>query len=440
MSEGDLQSFLAGLGTQAEAPSSVSPPSNPAPYVLKAPDSTVSVTESFGPGDANQPICTPITRMASEFNKAPSGRLIAVNENYICYGIKGNLIRVIHFVNITRNKLAGHPASLVDIQLSGRSDDVLASLDVGGTLRFRRIFEASGECQYTTELEVKLPGDAGQKICWAAPGSNAIAVATGNAIAIMSTERALLLASAGADYPVLEPSALAEVGSVCVGHEGTVTDVCFNADFSQLLSGSSDGSVRVWGPTLKSSPTFATPNATVPCQLVLQPPDGASVSSVFFMGDNLLTGADKNSVLQLWKPSLSSGSFEASHRVTLPMGDGAGWTNVAVDEDADVVLCAPTSDPSLVVLHVGSDAFDVASKFDLTGGPILSLDIPREDADCATSEQHLYCIQTKAIQKYSLESSIWMSQRPRPAASVTSPSAITAPKAVAAAVEDARYA
>lgn len=397
------------------------------------------MAESFGSGEANQPVCTPITRMASEINKASSGRLIAVNENYICYAIKGNLIRVIHFVNITRNKLAGHPASLVDIQLSGRSDDVLASLDASGTLRFRRIFETNGECLYTTELEVKLPGGVGQKVCWAAPGSNAIAVASGNAVAIMSTERALLLASAGEDYPVLEPSALGEVGSVCVGHEGTVTDACFSADFSQLLSGSSDGSVRVWGPTSKASPTFATPHATVPCQLVLHAHGGASVSSVFFLGDNLLTGTEKNSVLELWKPSSkSSGSFEASHRVTLPAGsDAEGWTNVAVDDDASVVLCAHTSQPSLVVLHAGAESFDVASKFDLTY-PILSFDIPREDASCATSEQHVFCIQTKAIQKYSLESSIWMSQRPSLAPFSTA-SPTTAPKVVAAAVEGARY-
>ena len=49
------------------------------------------------------PVVTPITRMVSDKPIKPSsGRLIAVNENYICYAIKGNLIRVIHFVQVTR--------------------------------------------------------------------------------------------------------------------------------------------------------------------------------------------------------------------------------------------------------------------------------------------------------------------------------------------------
>ena len=93
---------------------------NPLPGVagvgLTGPSSVVKFGSMAAPKDAQ---CTPITRMASEFEKATSGRLIAVNDNYISYSIKGNLIRVIHFVQVTRNKLAAHPAQVVDIEFAG---------------------------------------------------------------------------------------------------------------------------------------------------------------------------------------------------------------------------------------------------------------------------------------------------------------------------------
>lgn len=86
-SEADLQRFLASFSSsvkqedEKEALSSVQPSRS---LLLAAPKSIIR-TEIV---QAQQPSCTPITRMASEFSKASSGRLIAVNDSYICYVIK----------------------------------------------------------------------------------------------------------------------------------------------------------------------------------------------------------------------------------------------------------------------------------------------------------------------------------------------------------------
>lgn len=95
--------------------------------------------------------------METIFSNRLNGRIVAVNENYICYAIKGNLIRCIHFVHVTRTKLDEHTSKLVDMEFADHSTDLLASLDEGGVLKIRRIYEEDNACLYETEIEVRLP-------------------------------------------------------------------------------------------------------------------------------------------------------------------------------------------------------------------------------------------------------------------------------------------
>ena len=157
MSDQDLQSFLASFSAQAQGVDAAAPAAaaEANSLALAPPSSNVDLDASFGGGSELQPVCTPITRMASEFSSFSSGRLISCNDSYICYSIKGNLVRVIHFVNVTRTKLPAHPAALVDMEFAGKGSDLLASLDAEGTLRIRRIFEEEGECKFNNELDAK---------------------------------------------------------------------------------------------------------------------------------------------------------------------------------------------------------------------------------------------------------------------------------------------
>ena len=115
--------------------------------------------------EAMDPLTTPITRMTSEAGRPSTGRLIAVNQNYICYTIRDKdktikeqrQIRVIHFVQVTRTKLAPHARQVTDMQFAGENLDTLASVDCAGNLFIRRIFESTEsrddkECRYNTEL------------------------------------------------------------------------------------------------------------------------------------------------------------------------------------------------------------------------------------------------------------------------------------------------
>ena len=415
-------------GSSAAAASSEGPGvlNSPLPGIagvgLTAPSSVVKMSSAFGDGDEpKEAVCTPITRMASEFEKNSSGRLIAVNDDYICYSIKGNLIRVIHFVQVTRNKLAAHPALVCDIEFAGRDSNLLASLDVGGTLRIRRIFEDGGACQYATEIEARLPvKSAATRVCWGRPGSNTVAVACDNTVVIMNYQKALLVAEPGGanQAPLFTPSAFGDCGSCASGHQGNVSDVQFSPDYKFLLTASGDGSVRLWQTDADDSAYYAKPNTSMSCVMNTLAHSGAPVNTAAFVGVpfigasdtwSVVTGSSNNSVLRLWRTGSSQWSL--AHEVVLE-SDEAAWTNVAVDDSSKFILLANAKQSACHVLHLADDAssFDLLTKWDIAH-PILSFipDTASASGDNAPAQEDYeirsFCIQTKAISKYTLQPS-----------------------------------
>ena len=69
---------------------------------------------------------TPITLYNTEagYNL---GKLIAVNNKYICYGIRGGMIRAINQTSVLRCLLRGHPEPITDLTFYNNEMDQLAS-------------------------------------------------------------------------------------------------------------------------------------------------------------------------------------------------------------------------------------------------------------------------------------------------------------------------
>ena len=391
----------------------IEPPAGIAGLGLTAPQSVVKLVDPERRERANDAKCTPITKMASDFKKASSGRLIAVNDNYICYSIKENQIRVIHFVQVTRNRLAAHDAQVVDIEFASRDLDMLASLDIGGTLRVRKIFEENDACKYTNEVEIHFPvARAATRVCWGP--SNTLAVACDNVVVVVSCTEVMKMSQ------VLSPGSFAECGSCAHGHTGIVQDVSFSPDFKYLLTASDDGTVRLWETKETDKKLFARMNSSMDCVHSFSPNGGAPINTaafvaVPFLGSSdkwsVVTGSSENSNIRLWQmTSQNSGeTWPMAHEIIL-RNEASSWTNVIVDDSSRFLLLANTMHPYCQVLHIADDAssFDLLTEWKVEH-PILSFvaDAARADGENTPAQEdyeiRCFCIQTKTISKYTLQ-------------------------------------
>ena len=75
---------------------------------------------SDGDADVQTLEVTPITLYKSEMD----GRIIAVNDNYVCYTVRGALLRVISLHTADRLLLQGHQDRIVDLAVC-----ILQSID-----------------------------------------------------------------------------------------------------------------------------------------------------------------------------------------------------------------------------------------------------------------------------------------------------------------------
>ena len=81
---------------------------------------------------AQQPLeVTPITLYNTEIS-SNIGNLIAVNNQYICYAIRGGMIRVINQTSVLRVLLRGHSQHVTDLAFFSNEIDLLASCGTDG--------------------------------------------------------------------------------------------------------------------------------------------------------------------------------------------------------------------------------------------------------------------------------------------------------------------
>jgi hypothetical protein len=86
----------------------------------------------FGSGSESAPIdpnCNTVSLMKSD--KRVYRNMIAVSQQFICYTVKGNLLRVIDSAMGEKVLLRGHESPVVDVRFSPADDNVLCSVDSG---------------------------------------------------------------------------------------------------------------------------------------------------------------------------------------------------------------------------------------------------------------------------------------------------------------------
>ena len=221
-------------------------------------------------------------------------------------------------------------------------------------------------------------------------------------------------------------NSLTKLGFVMSGHTATINDIAFSSKALFAVSGSEDGSVKVWHVSSANQSTKA-----VPCVGTFFPFGPSDpVTSLFFVKDS--TGAEGcdfvacgkgNARISLWSsPLLSSNSFTPEHKQTLTVDVPEDhWLNVIIDDTGEFIGISDTKANNVHVLHVVPESrdaevdgkrFDYISPFgllapvcswEIANVPILSQeDQDHHDTGAAECEKgfeiNLYCVQTTAIQ------------------------------------------
>eukprot|EP00252_Welwitschia_mirabilis_P021119 TRINITY_DN5321_c0_g1_i1.p1 TRINITY_DN5321_c0_g1~~TRINITY_DN5321_c0_g1_i1.p1 ORF type:complete len:1265 (-),score=309.02 TRINITY_DN5321_c0_g1_i1:127-3921(-) len=383
------------------------------------------------PGEAQPQLeVSPITVYTSD-PQLVNGRQIAVNSNYICYGLRMGAIRILNINTALRALLKGHTQRITDMAFFANDVHLLASASSDGRIFVRKIEEGIGEDGKTQIREqiilaIHFLGDwdiTHPYVCWHSQNQDVLFVGINNCVLKIDITKARSLVADGifsAEHPLkCSMETLAEGISYVGKHAGTVTSLsAYHWHASYLASASEDGTVRIW------EGGHATPIAT------LKPHGGDPVGAVVFITspcspDNviLLTAGLLNHELKLWVCASPEGHLSSSSATTWsciqtlefisssePRVEDAFFNQIMVVPCANVILLANAKRNAIYAIHMDRSMkpsgthMDYLAEFSVTT-PILSFTATNESVSDGEGTIQIYCVQTRAIQQYALEMS-----------------------------------
>ena len=236
-----------------------------------------------------------------------SGSLIVINDNYMCYALKGKngegLIRAIHRRSNLRALLRQHDTPVIDMAFRSQESNVLASVAKDGRLLTWAIVEtqtAEGApaVGYTPLRQLRHPrveqGEFFSRILWQ-PNGGLIR----DLLALVDGPRVVLL-------PFGKEQEAGAGGGLNVEHQSAILDLCWSPNGRALIAAGADGDVRVW--RMPADPSMMAMSGTLECSLRFSPHSGHPVTALRAVGLStlhgtfcLLTGSDGNRCcLLLW--------------------------------------------------------------------------------------------------------------------------------------------
>ncbi|KAI5077643.1 hypothetical protein GOP47_0007958 [Adiantum capillus-veneris] len=377
------------------------------------------------PGDVPPQLeVTPITMYMSQ-SVLLNGRQIAVNRNYICYGLRPNRhIRILNISTASRSLLRGHSERVTDMAFFSEDVHLLASASSDGRVFVRKIVEGpddDNKLQITDQILLALHffGDWDSihpRISWLCHTQDVLVVGMSKYVFIVDIPTVRQLAAPDG-FDVEEPvhcsvHNLME-GIRCINeHDGDVTDLA-TSQWGLSASASNDGMIRLWKDR----------NASL-----LTPHQGQDVGAVALLSAPLcpdhivlLSAGSLCRELKLWVPATRDGWFPQSGQFnwkciqTLELTSSAGgktedsfFNQVVVVPKANLILLANAKKSALYVVHVSFGTSPAATRLDYLTEfsvmwPILSFTATSENAQDGDGFVQVYCVQTQAIQQYSLD-------------------------------------
>ncbi|KAL1204880.1 Enhancer of mRNA-decapping protein 4 [Cardamine amara subsp. amara] len=366
---------------------------------------------------------TPITKYGSD-PQLVVGRQIAVNKVYICYGLKGGNIRVLNINTALRALFKGHSQRVTDMAFFAEDVHLLASVSLDGKVYVWSISEGSegdDQPQITGKivLALQILGEEDTKhprVCWHCHKQEILVVSIGKHVLRIDTTKVGRGEVFSAEAPLQCPLDKLIDGVQIVGkHDGEVTDLSMCQWMTtRLVSSSVDGTIKIWQDQ-KAQPL-----------VVLRPHNGHPVNSATFVTSPerpdhiiLITGGPLNREMKIWVSSGEEGwllpadaeSWRCIQTLDLksssePRAEEAFFNQVIALSEAGLLLLANAKRNALYAVHLDYGSSPVDSRMDYLSEftvtmPILSFigtnDPPEEPI------VKVYCVQTQAIQQYTLD-------------------------------------
>lgn len=367
---------------------------------------------------------TPITKYASD-PQLVLGRQIAVNQSYICYGLKQGNIRVLNINTASRSLLRGHTQRITDMVFFAEDVHLLASASTDGRIYVWKVSESVEEDNKqqiigNIVIAIQLTGleSAHPRVCWHCHKQEILVVGIGEHVLRIDTTKVGKGELYSAEEPLMCPIDSLIEGVQFVGkHDGEVTDLSMCQWMtSRLASSSVDGTIKIWED-----------RKTLPLA-VLRPYDGQPVSSAAFVTSPhrpdhiiLITAGPLNRELKVWASASEEGwllpgddeKWKCMQTLDLrsssePHVQKAFFNQVLVLPQAGLLLLANAKKNAIYAVHLEygpnptSTCMDYLAEFTVTM-PILSFTGVSDVSAYGEQVIQVYCVQTQAIQQYALD-------------------------------------
>ncbi|KAF6142276.1 hypothetical protein GIB67_039983 [Kingdonia uniflora] len=404
-------------------------------------------------------VSTPITNYI--FDPQPIlGRQIAVNNSYICYGLKQGAVRVLNLRTALRSLLRGHTKCnmcnvylmqrIVDMAFFAEDVHLLASGSICGRICVWKINEGLGEndkAEITEEivLALQLIGEEEEthsRVCWHFPKQGCLVVGYGKYVLKIDMGKIGKDESFSITDPLICPVENLIGGVQLVGmHDSEVTDLSMCQWMTnRLVSASKDGTVctlffiflrtdfinYVFVLKKEAGVKIWEDQKALPL-VVLRPHDGQPVNSAIFFTTphrpdhiNLITAGPLNRQVKIWAIDNGEGwllgsEIESWHCTqtlelksdTVSQVETAFFNQVVALPDAGLVLLANAKKNAIYAVHIeygpnpATTRMNYLAVFTVTM-PILSLVATRDYLPQRERTVQVYCVQTRSIQEYAL--------------------------------------
>uniref|UniRef100_A0A7S3UBK8 Enhancer of mRNA-decapping protein 4 WD40 repeat region domain-containing protein n=1 Tax=Picocystis salinarum TaxID=88271 RepID=A0A7S3UBK8_9CHLO len=383
-------------------------------------DEVFDVDEPRDQSNQAQLSVSPITMYNSEGKSR--GRIIAVNEKYICYGLKGGPIRVLNPKTGVKTLLRGHAAPVSDMAFFSQKMDVLGSVSNDGKLFVRRLKEKDEgedavdiEDEVLMSLQVHLSREHGDPLfCWHPSLPDGFACAFGNQVFICSISSCIVGNGKSRDIVCNLDQSPPKGVAVLPTMEEEVSAVKFSPKGLLLAIGSIDGQLFVW-----SMPGAGSDSTSTKLLSNFEPYGKEAIGSIHWLQTStdkpvLMTGNSSNSDIRLWRLEGERYTCPQTLKFVSSRHGVHAFSNVVdVVEDANLVILANSKTNTLYTVHYGEGkglelCLDYLSEH-IIAQPILSFVAHTADAGASNGNNkmvNVFAVQPKAIQQYFINTEI----------------------------------